>query len=143
MNLGIMRRRHRHVTNEDSYPKIISFNNNTYYTRASSDDLSVNERNSENYIGIVIDLGQDVQFDSIEFSCGIQTNTARLMAYDSYGENQLQHIYRPSPRTVTGIGAIKTIYYSVYIDEKESAYIKIDGNYIFNGATFDWSKYLE
>lgn len=125
----------------NTYPKITSFTQGILYGRVSSSDLSPNTAANNSYIGIVIDLGQDVQFDSIEFSCGTRTTTARFMAYDSLGDNQMQHTYSPSPRTVTGIGAIKTIYYSVYIDEKESAYIMIDGNYIFDGATFDWSKY--
>lgn len=125
----------------DTYPKILSLTQGILYSRMSSSDLSPKTATNNSYIGIILDLGQDVQFDSIVFSCGTQTTTPRFMAYNSLGDNQMQHTYSPSPRTVTGTGAIKTIYYSVYIDEKESAYIKIDGNYIFNGATFDWSKY--
>lgn len=140
-----MRRRCPSVTNEGTYPKIISLNNNTYYTRVSSEDLSVRAMHSGNYIGIVIDLGKDVQINDIEFSCGTRATIPRFMAYDSYGGNQLQHIYSPAPRSVSSNFSIKTIYFSVYKDTKEDAYIldRTRNQYIFNGSTFDWSKYLE
>lgn len=145
MNLRMMKRRHSHVTNEDSYPKIISFNDDTCYSRVSSSNDSVRITNNRNYYGIIIDLGEDVQIDSIEFSCGIQTYTARFMAYNSLGANQMQHIYSPCPRSVSSNFSIKTIYFSVNKDTKENAYIldRTHNQYIFNGSTFDWSKYLE
>lgn len=128
----------------DTYPKVTSLTQGILYTRTSSSNLSPNAVENEDFCGIVIDMGADTYIDSISFSCGTQKSSTRFLSYNGNGDNQTQHVYNPSPRTATDINAnIKTIYFSVFISNKENAYIYDDtnGKYIFNGATFDWSKY--
>lgn len=128
----------------DTYPKVISLTQGIYYARTSSSDLSPNAVENEDFCGIVIDMGVDTYIDNISFSCGTQASSARFLSYNGNGDNQTQHVYNPYPRTASGINAnIKTIYFSVFISNKEGTYIYDDtnGKYIFNGATFDWSKY--